>query len=479
MNKTGIIKFRYNGLILIFIIFLFSIVLFLNFIVGFLVSKYDIKIDLTTSGLYKISKETKEFLKNYDKDVRLILLNSEEGFKKSDDVYASHIYNISKNFAACSPHISLEFVNLNEQPNFASKYSNLALQQNGILLVDSKNNARFVPVSKMFQNQFDMENYTDEVEVISSVEKNIAYNLEFLAGKDFVKILNITGHKEAEIDRLKDSIFKENGYEVVDFNLLTTKIPDDAEAIMIVAPTIDFKKEEIEKLHRFYNSGKKVIYFASALQPKLNNLEEYLYSNFGISFVDGVLVETNPNRMSLASSSDIFTYASEENKYVENMTSKKLPINFNDCRPIEIKKNLKDVEIVKICETQNSSAVLSKKDKEFDVNKAEKKSFPVALGLNKKVGGNKTAKFTVFSTAYILAGMGTPQLGNGEFVLNVFGETVNHKSKTKILPKIIGIPRLTISRFTSSVLGVIFILILPLVVVLIGAITYFKRKRRL
>ena len=180
MNKTGIIKFvkskmksaidskkiRYNGLILIFIIFLFSIVLFLNFIVGFLVSKYDIKIDLTTSGLYKISKETKEFLKNYDKDVRLILLNSEEGFKKSDDVYASHIYNISKNFAACSPHISLEFVNLNEQPNFASKYSNLALQQNGILLVDSKNNARFVPVSKMFQNQFDMENYTDEVEVI-------------------------------------------------------------------------------------------------------------------------------------------------------------------------------------------------------------------------------------------------------------------------------------------------------------------------
>ncbi len=471
-------KIKYNFLMFIFIFLSFFIMIFLNLIVGVLVSKYDIKIDLTSSGLYKISKETKEFLKNYDKDVRLILLNDEEGFKRSDDVYASHIYNISKNFAACSPHISLEFVNLNEHPNFASKYANLSLQQNGILLVGQGDKSRFIPVSKMFQSSYDPQDLNNQVEVVSSVEKNIAHNLEFLAGQDVVKILNITGHKEVELDRLKDSIFKENGYDVVDFNLLTTKVSDDVDAIMIVAPTIDYGKEEIEKLNKLYGSGKKIIYFASALQPKLKNLEEFMYSNFGISFSDGVLVETDPNRMSLNSSNDIFTYVSEENKYVENMSTKKLPINFNDCRPIEIKKTLKDVEMVKICETQNTSAVFLKKDSQFDVDGAEKKSFPLALGFTKKLSSNKNAKFTVFASAYILAGMAVPQLGNGEFVLNTLGETVEHKSKVKILPKVIGIPQLTISKLKSNILGFVFIIVFPLVVVVVGFIIYFKRKRR-
>ncbi len=467
-------KFKYNSMITIFVVIFISLAFVLNLIVSMLVKTYDLKVDLTAFDLYKISDETKEFLNKYDKEAKITVLNDEEAFKKADDVYTKHIYNIVKNFAACSSKIKLEFVNLNEQPTFAAKYSNLSLQPNGILISCAGKNAKFIPISKMFQRQYD-EMGLNENQVISNVEKNIAYALEFVSEKDKVKIFATQGHGEIDVLKIHNT-FLDNGYQIESLNLLTTKMPNEADLIFIVAPNIDFKEEEISKLEDFIKSGKNIVYFASAIQPELKNLERFFNVNCGVSFHDGVVIETDQNKMSLNGVNDIFLYAENDNKYTENTSSKRLPININDCKPMEIQNNKKDAVV--IAKTNDSSAVLKKDAKKIDLNNLEKKSFPFAVGVTKKIDDKKTAKITILSSVNILSGMEVPQFGNGDFVLNVLGETSGHKSKISVLPKVIGIPRLAVPKTYASIIAFVVMLVIPLSVVMIGVFVYQKRKRR-
>ena len=468
-------KFKYNSLMSAFVVIFIAIVFILNVVVSNLVNKFDLKVDLTSYGLYRVSDETREFLKDYDKKARIIVLNNEDDFRKSEDIYTKHLYNMVKNIVACSENLSLEFVNLNEQPNFAAKYPNLKLQQNGILITDENNNARFLSVFNMFKNQYQGDPYNYSSEVISDVEKNIASALEFVAGRKRINTVLISGHDEINIKSLKGTVFDENGYNLIETNLSSEKISDDTDLVFIVAPIVDYSEEEIKKLQDYVNAGKKIVYFASASQKKLERLEKFLEKNFGVSFEEGVVIETDGNRV-FTSANDIFTFAEKENKYVQDMLNRKLPINFNDCKPLSFEKR-EDVEGLNICGTGETATILTD-PKKFDVKTAKKKSFPLVACLNKNLGENKKSSLVVFCSSSILGGLDIPHLGNFELMFSVLGEFANNKSKIKILPKTIGVPRLAINRTTAGFMGVLFILILPLLVIISGIVVYYKRRRK-
>ncbi len=468
-------KFKYNSLISVFIAIFIAIVFILNIVISTLVSKFDLKIDLTSYGLYKVSDETREFLKNYDKKARIIVLNNEENFKKSEDIYTKHLYNMAKNIVACNKNLSLEFVNLNEQPNFAAKYPNLKLQQNGVLITDENDNARFLSVFSMFKNQYEGGAYSYSSEVVSNVEKNIASALEFISGRKKINTVLVNGHDEIDLRSFRGDVFDENGYNLIETNLSSEKIPDDADLIFIIAPISDYAEEEIKKLQDYVDAGKKLVYFASASQKKLERLEKFLEKNFGVSFGEGVVIETDGRRVS-TSANDIFTFVEKENEYVEEMLNKKLPINFNDCKPLSFGED-ENIEILNVCETGATTTVL-KDPKQFDMKTAEKKSFPLVAYVNRNLGEDKKSNLVVFCSSSVLGGLDIPHLGNSELIFSVLGEFANNKSKIKILPKSIGIPTIVMNRTIAGCIGVLFILILPLLVAVLGIVVYYKRRRK-
>lgn len=468
-------KMKYDGLILIFVIIFVSIIILFNIVISKLVDRFDVKIDLSSNSLYKVSRQTKEFLQDYDRDVKLILLNSEENYKNGD-IYVSHIYNIAKNVASCSPHISLEYINLYEQPNFFSKYAGYNLQQNGILVDGGDNRVKFLSISDMFQKQYQDSPGVSDVEIVSSVEKNLAQTLENLTGERKINLYALKGHDEINLQE-NNNIFSSNGYNILNLDVKNEEIPEEAEVIVIVSPNADYEKEEILKLEKFVNKGKKLIYFASASQPVLPKLEEFLNKNFGIKYKEGVVVETDATRMAPSYPNEIFLYADMENRYVKNYYNKKLPIRLSDCKPVELKNSSKDLEIINICQTSKTSAAFINKE-EFDINSAEKKPFVLAAAANKKVSNNRVATAILFSSSYMLGYVDDPQFGNGDLVLSVLDETVGWNRKIKILPKIISTPSLAINKTTANVLAIIFIFIVPFSVAVFAVVVYYKRKRR-
>lgn len=465
-------KFKINSLILIFVVILVVLVFVFNFVVSLLVDRYDLKIDLTSKRLYKISNETKNFLKDYNQEVDLILLNSEDYFKKNSDVYSSHLYNISKNFAACSSYINLQFVNLDEKPNFVANFKDLQLQQNGILIKRKKDGvAKFISIDQMFERKAPIEQNEKDFGVVSNVEQKIANKLEFLSGRKMVKALNIKGHKEFELNK---SNFEENGFLIEDFNFSSNSQPkEDFSFILVVAPVEDFKTQEIEFLKDQLKKGKQLVYFASAIQPKLPNLDEFLSFYFGVSFKEGVLVQTDASKMGNRYPNNIFI-SIKQNKFLKDVYNKNAPLGLDDSRPMELNTKNKNLNFFSICETEKTTTILNEKEEEK--TKKEEKSFNIAVAVENKE--KDVLKAIVFSGASILPGMEISQFCNGEFVLSILGSISNNSSRIKILPKTIGLSRIFMTKKQGDVFGFVFVLIVPLFTGLFGFLIYFKRKRR-
>ena len=82
MFKTR--KFKY-GTIATFITLAFvALIIGINVIVKICDDKYDWSIDLTKNKVFRLTDESKEYIKNLNKDVEIIVLGNEEDFESGN-----------------------------------------------------------------------------------------------------------------------------------------------------------------------------------------------------------------------------------------------------------------------------------------------------------------------------------------------------------------------------------------------------------
>lgn len=473
-NFTHTKKFKCSTLSVTFTAIFISIIFLINILCSSIVQKYNIQIDLSSNQLYQISDQTKSFLKNYNKKTKLILLDDEQTFKNGSP-YLLHIYNISKNIAAENSNVTIEYVNLDQNPNFASNYPNLQLNSGGILITDDSNNSQYLPQSKMFSQSYgDM--YTQQNQIVSNVESNIAHALEFISGQNLIKTAMISGHGEVDISPISQQ-FKDNGYNLNKLILTKDEISEDTELMIISSPKTDYTPEDIAKIEEYLNNGGSLIYFASATQTKLPNLESLL-KKYGIAFSEGTVVETNSRNIVGNSTNQFYVLADSSNKYTENISIKDAPIIVKSCKPMHLEKIDDAIVQTDICSTSKTCSILNENDKNFKYESAPKSSFSIAIGSQKNISDKKTTKVTAFSNIEILSAMEAPNYGNGEFILSVFGETTDHKSNITILPKSMSTPPLGINVLQSTIIGFLFMAVIPTTIALVGYIVYRYRKRR-
>lgn len=467
-------KFKYSTLSAAFTAIFVSIIFLINIICSTIVQKYNIQIDLSSNQLYQISDQTKSFLKTYNKKTKLILLDDEQTFKNGSP-YLLHIYNVSKNIASENPNIDIEYINLDQNPNFVSNHPNFQITSGGILITDDSNNSQYLPQSKMFTQSYG-DIHTQQNQIVSNVESNIAHALEFISGQNLVKTAVINGHGETDISTIAHQ-FKDNGYELTNLNFAKDELSENIELMIISSPKADYTSEDISKIEEYLNRGGSLVYFASATQTKLPNLESIL-KKYGITFAEGMVVETNPKNMVGNSTNQFYTLTDNSSKYTENMSIKNAPIVVKSCKPMHLEKIDDAIIQTEICSTSKTCTVLNENDKNFKYESAPKSSFSVAIGTQKNINDKKTTKVTAFSNIEILSTMEIPNYGNGEFILSVLGETTDHKSNITILPKSMSTPPLGINILQVTIIGFLFMAVVPTTIAIIGYIVYRYRKRR-
>ncbi|MCR4422442.1 MAG: GldG family protein [Spirochaetales bacterium] len=218
------------------------------------------KIDLTSSGIYTISKESKELVKTLDKEMQIIYFATTS---KLDSKEGSIIQSILKQYEKFSKNIKLEIVDLNKRPDLAAKYG---INEDGtVYLAYNERNKKLSSID--FWEMTQAPDETSQGKQLFIAEKLISSAIRYLLSAQGKKIYFVMGHGEKYTND-----YQEAGYgniseylgkidrEVVNINLLEKgKIPEDASVLVIAAPKEDYSKEEIKIVEDYISKGGKFV----------------------------------------------------------------------------------------------------------------------------------------------------------------------------------------------------------------------------
>ncbi len=221
---------------------LVAAVVVVNFIVAALPSKFTV-FDVTASKLYSVGKTTKSLLDSLSGDVTLNLI-TQTG--QEDQT----IVKLLENYAGESKHVTFREIDSVSDPTFVKKYTDSSVTLNSVIVV-SGNRSKVVDYNDMYAYSDYYSQSADSFDGEGKITSAIAY----VTGGSGAKVYYTTGHKELELgSEMKDAFGKAN-VETASLNLLSSEIPDDCTALISFCPQQDYTADEVKKVTDYLADG--------------------------------------------------------------------------------------------------------------------------------------------------------------------------------------------------------------------------------
>ena len=431
------------------VLMVFTAIILINYIGNFLERKNDFKFDLTTKKLYSLSPQAKSYVKNYDRKIKFLIL---EPFEPHIDSYYNIIRRngIISGVVAANPNFEVEFFSSIEKLRQNLKdvemleYTDIdeeAMQQiearlqdrlrtGFVFIVDETDEKKprgvavqcdlfdgevhllptdeFVSYSNYNLQQWNKKTAQRPTAHVCALERGLVGALEKLADSKLIRVSATTGHGERDFSN-NSVLFNSIGAKIEKTNLVNGELSPEKQLLLIAAPRLDFKDDELNRVDEFLNNGGKLIYFASAGQKKLEKLDAFLQAR-GIEFSEGCVVGVEKDQPSALIGVDL---ENQNNAYTEKMVEKNLPLLLKACRPMTLQPTKNGWQAFEICKTAKKCVVVTK-DSANDVEeikKAPKSEFLVVGGAQKELDSGKVAKIVAVSCVDVLNGATTLKFG--------------------------------------------------------------------
>ncbi len=469
---------------------LISTVIFIAILVfvALIVQRHPWRLDLTETGTYSLSEQTRNVLKGIDKPVDIKVFyavaapDQTQAKAKAKDLLDTYKY-YSKN-------INYEFIDPDVKPEAAHQYD---VKTYGTLVLLGYGKQQVIPAAS---------------------EESITNALLKLSRKDKKKIYFLTGHGEHSVNsaynegysQVKTALEK-NYFEVEEFDLLhQADVPADAAAVIVAGPKKPLGDFEVKALKAYLDRGGKLfVMIDPQTDPGLNGFLQ----GYGVELGNDVIVD----RLSrLFGASERVPVVAEygTHKITNGFT---LPTFYPDARSVSVAaKPPKGVNLQVLAKTSPNSwaerdlAVLNEGRAAFEEGKDLQGPVPLMVladisepkaadrkteAADKKnakdgSGGEAHAAATKHDDALLLVA------GNSEFVANsyfglygngdLFTNAVNYLADegnmiTIEKPKNANRPMLLTQSQAKSVFWIVLVLV-PLAVLLSGLTVYRIRRAR-
>ena len=258
-----------------------AVVIVINMIVSTIPSKYS-EIDISSQKLYSIGDETKEMLKDLEKDVTIYQI-AQSG---SED---ENIVNLLKKYEDESKHIKVEQKDPVVNPKFVSQYTSDDLSANSLIVVCGDRN-KVIDYNNMYETSIDYQTYSSQTTGFDG-EGQITSAIGYVTSENLPVLYTVEGHGEKDMDSsVKEDIEKAN-MDIKSLNLLTEgSVPDDADCLFIDSPSTDFSSDEKDAIIEYLEDGGKAMIFSDYTTEAMPNFDAIL-ENYGVQRVDGVVFE--------------------------------------------------------------------------------------------------------------------------------------------------------------------------------------------
>ncbi len=260
-------KWVYGSNTLISTIIFIAILVF----VALIAQRHPWRLDLTDTGAFSLSEQTRNVLKQIDKPIDIKVFYSTAA---SDQAQAkAKAKDLLDTYRYYSKNINYEFVDPDVKPEIAHSYD---VKTYGTLVMLGYNKQQVVP---------------------AATEEGITNALLKLSRKDKKKIYFLTGHGEHSVEatgnegysQVKTALEK-NYFSVDEFDLLhRPDVPSDAAAVVIAGPKKPIADFEIKALQAYLDRGGKLFVM---IDPQTDPGMGGFLKNYGIALGNDVIVDS-------------------------------------------------------------------------------------------------------------------------------------------------------------------------------------------
>lgn len=426
------------------------------------------KYDISSTKLYSITSNTKVVVNALKKDVTIYwIVQSEE----EDDV----IENLLGKYESLSEHIEVVKKNPDVYPTFTDAYTSEEVPNNS-LIVECGEKSRYISYDEIYISEANMTTYSYDTSFDG--EGAITSAIDYVVNEDQPQLYMLEGHGEAELpETFANQIEKEN-IETSTFSLLNTNaVPEEADCVLIYAPSTDISEEEKNILSDYASNGGKLMVMAG---PTGEGMLENLYAlieDYGVESEAGIVVEEDREYYAFDAPYILLPEIAES-----DITEPLLNENYYAIVPIAqgmwVSSDASD-HVTKLLTTSYTS--FNKADG-YNLTTYEKEENdsdgPFALAVS--IACENDGKIVWISSSSFLDDMYNSYSSgaNLELTMNAMASMVGENEAVSIRSKSLNYNYLTISDSTSSLLKVLMIGAFPLTYLGIGISVILKRRKQ-
>lgn len=429
------------------------------------------KYDISSSKLYSITSNTKVVVNALEKDVTIYwIVQSEE----EDAV----IENLLGKYESLSDHIEVVKKNPDVYPTFAEQYTSEEVPNNS-LIVECGDKNRYISYNDIYLTEANMTTYSYDTSFDG--EGAITSAIDYVINEEQPKLYLLEGHGESELpDTLGSQIEKEN-IETTTVSLLKTdEIPEDADCVMIYAPTSDISTKEKEILDAYVENGGKLMVVAG---PTEDGMLKNLYSileTYGVESEKGIVVE-NDREYYAFDAPYILLPQLEENEITSPLIEENYYAIFPIAQGMKVTGDGTSSSVVTELLTTSDTSYNKVAGYSLDTYEKEEKDtdgpFAVALSIDCNTNDGQIVWFS--SSVFLEETYNSYSSGaNLELTMNALSSVIGENEAVAIRSKSMSYNYLTISDSTASLLKVWMIGVFPLCYLGIGIGIVLKRRRR-
>lgn len=468
-------------------IFIAAVVL-VNVIAAVVSERFGASADLTGGGLYTLDEVTQRYLKeDLNSEVTVTVLNSEKTFEQN--TATRQVSEILKKMEIANSNIKLEYLSLDQDPSYVSRFTGETLDTDHIVIESPKTGRHRVitPVDYFGLTTDELLSYYYYYGYVTQylIEQEAVGAMMFVTDDDPVRVAFTEGYGEADSSALK-SLLEKNGYSTETINLMTASdIDPEIDFVIVHAPMIDIGKEQLAKLDKFLDNGgkygKNVIYFAGVSQPRTPNIDEFL-GDWSISVGYYYVGQQDANYLISPLTAYAHRLRINSSKYTTDIYGSPLYTLGADMRPVFLENDGKaDTSI--LLKTYDNAFLYPMDEsgrEDFDIGEAQKGEFNEVAAASKTASDGTLSRVVAvgsetFSQSYF---MSYTNGNNGEFFVSLFnyisgktrGIVIQAKSPTDV--------SFEMTAKTANTLALVLCVVIPVCVIVIGITVWIRRRHR-
>ena len=474
-------------------VILAAVLVLVNLVASALPAAY-LKYDMTASGIFSVGDTTRQVLDTVSDDIKIYQVY-ESG--NSDDTVTSFL----ERYEGLSSHIKVSHVDPGVDPTFVSSLTDESVSSNYLIVVGPKRTTvvDYNDLYKYYVEQYDQYMSYSEYsqyrqymyaygQSVSGTpfffgEQEITSAIDYVTTDTLPVVYYTSKHGEATINSTYTEAIADENIDLRELDMLSSaSIPDDAEAIIIYAPTMDFSDSEAELIIDYITSGGNVMLFTgydSDVSTALPNIAK-ICDTMGLSAEDGTLIEDASHYQqaqyitfpalnassvpaSLMKSTNVSIVAPFAHGIVENENAQYTvtPILTSSSNAF-IKKNPDDLP----------SKYITKSDNDVEGE--------FLLGAHVSVTSDDstdTGSFVWYSS-YDLLNVNPTQYGNSDLFISTLNSMCEKSTSISIIGKSLDSGYLTMDAVESSLWRTVITVIVPGAVLIGGFCVWYRRRHK-